>query len=408
MIFEEMLTKECKDAFVEKKRVKAYFDKEFFELTEEYIYSEQFDNDIRRIIAKDYYFDLPRCSLIKKSLSNRRRKVFMFENHNKIVLQYLNFMLCRKYDHIWSDSLYSARICNRTRNLFYTIKKLDPERKLYAVKSDIRKYSESIDLDIIEKQLWEKCSDEPEFIDFIMWVMRRGKYYFRNEVTEGYTSVMGGNPTASFFYNLNLIHVDEVMAERCALYCRYADDICIICNTKEEAEANWKLLNEMVSDLHIEFNLDKTEILGPGEAIDLLGIKFANGYTDMADNTYNKVIHKFQHRANSLNRSVRKGRFTREKAAEIMTNLINGYLYGYQREDDDLDRFSWVERIFPVITSTERLKRIDHVAEDCIRFVGTGRKTNAKYRVKYSDIKRYGYRPLVHSYYHRFENETED
>ena len=403
MLFEDMLTKEAKDAFIEKKRLKERFDKEYFKLTEEYIYSEQFDNDIKRLINKDYYFELPKCALIKKSLSNRRRKVYKFEDHNKIILQFLNYLLIRKYDYIWSDNLYSARVYNRTRTLFGTIKKLDPERQLYAVKSDIRRYSESIDLDILEKQLWEYCSDEPEFIDFIIWLMKRGKYYYKGEVVEAFTSVMGGNPTSSFFYNLNLIHVDEVMSDRCVLYCRYADDICIMCNTKEEAEENWKLLQEMVGELNLQFNLDKTDLLGPGDDLDLLGIKFANGYTDIADNTYSKVIHKFKHRANSLNRGVKKGRYPREKATRIMAEIIDGYLYGYDREDENLNSFSWVERIFPVITSDARLKRIDAVAEDCIRFVGTGRKTNAKYRVKYSDMKELGFRPLVHSYYNRYE-----
>ena len=405
MLFEEMMEKSNKDAFIDNRSFKINYDEEFFNLTKDYLYSEDFDNDIKRLIAKDYYFDLPRCVLIKKSLSNRRRTVFIFEDHNKIILQYLNYMLVRKYNYAFSDNLYSSRVENRTKELFRTLKELDPERKYYVVKSDIHKYSESIDLDILETQLNEICSDEPEFIDFILWLMKRGKYYFNGEVVEHYTSVMGGNPTSAFFYNLNLIHVDEVMSERAVLYSRYADDICIICNTREKAEENWALLRKMVSDLNLEFNEDKSAIIEPGEALDLLGIKFANGYVDIADNTYSKVVNRFKHRANSLNRRVRSGRFTREQAAQIMAHIVSAYFYGYVKEGEDDVRYRWIDRIFPVITTTERLSSIDKVGEDCIRFVATGRKTNAKYRMTYKDIKKLGFTPLVHSYYHRFEEE---
>ena len=114
MLFEEMMEKSNKDAFIDNRSFKINYDEEFFNLTKDYLYSEDFDNDIKRLIAKDYYFDLPRCVLIKKSLSNRRRTVFIFEDHNKIILQYLNYMLVRKYNYAFSDNLYSSRVENRT------------------------------------------------------------------------------------------------------------------------------------------------------------------------------------------------------------------------------------------------------------------------------------------------------
>ena len=404
MIFEQMMQKEYKDAFINSRKIKLNYDEEFYKLTEEYVYSEKFDNDIKRLINKDYYFDLPRKVLIKKSLSNRRRTVFVFEDHEKIILQFLNYLLVRHYEYAFSDNLYSARTKSRTLELFRTLKKLDPERKYYVVKSDIHKYSESIDVEILEKQMREICSDEPEFIDFITWLISRNKFYFNGEVVEGYTSVMGGNPTSAFFYNLNLIHVDEVMSKRCLLYSRYADDICVVCDSKESAEENMALLTKMVRDLNLEFNEEKSGIVSPGEPLDLLGFQFGNGYTDLADNTFSKVVNKFKHRANSLNRRVRKGKLTRPRATEIMARLITGYLYGYENEDEDTV-YRWTDRVFSVITTPERLAIIDKVAEDCIRFVGTGRKTNAKYRITYSDIKEMGFKPLVYSFYHQSDEK---
>ena len=89
----------------------------------------------------------------------------------------------------------------------------------------------------------------------------------------------------------------------------------------------------------------------------------------------------------------------------LMHKPIVAARYGYVKEGEDDVRYRWIDRIFPVITTTDRLSCIDKVGEDCIRFVATGRKTNAKYRMTYKDIKKLGFTPLVHSYYHRFEEE---
>ena len=402
MIFDDMLKTENKDGFIEKTGSKFNYDKDFFAITKDYIYSDQFDKDVMRLKNGDYFFELPRCLLIKKSRSNRRRRVFVFEDHNKIILQFLNYMLIRKYDHVFTDDLYSARIKSRNLSLFARLKRLDPHREYYVVKSDVHRYSESIDAKSLEKQLRDFCKGDDEFVDFIVWLITRNKYYLNGQIVEGYTSVMGGNPTAGFFYNVNLMNVDKLMADKGLLYCRYSDDICLVCRSKEEAEANMQLLTDELGKLNLEFNQEKSAIIKPGEDLDLLGIKFADGYTDIANNTFSKVTNKFKHRANSLNRSVRKGKLNREQAAEIMSRIIHGYFYGNEKNADENGHVhKWIDRFFPVITSTDRIKLIDEVAENCIRFVGTGRKTNAKYRITYTDIKQMGFVPLVYTYYHR-------
>ena len=400
MIFEEMKKKENKDAFIKKFGTRMNYDPDKYKMTCDYIYSEDFDNDMTRLINKDYFFEIPRMLLIKKSKSNRRRKVFVFEDHNKVILQYLNYMLIRKYDYAFSDNLHSARVENHTLELFSRLKNLDPQREYYVVKSDIHRYSESIAADALEKQLRELCVEDPEFVDFIMWLITRGQFYLNGKLTEGYTSVMGGNPTAGFFYNVNLMHVDEEMSKRGLLYCRYSDDVCIVCRDKEDAEENMRVLKEMLNELNLELNPNKSGIVEPGQDLDLLGIKFAKGYTDLADNTFSKARNRFKHRANSLYRRVRRGKLTREKATTIMANYISGYFYGNEKKADEMGHVhKWTDRFFPVITSSERLKIIDQVSEDCIRYVATGRKTNAKYRMTYSDIKALGFKPLVNSYY---------
>ncbi len=54
-----------------------------------------------------------------------------------------------------------------------------------------------------------------------------------------------------------------------------------------------------------------------------------------------------------------------------------------------------------------RLCNLFSCAQECIRYVGSGgKRNNAKYRVRYKTMRRMGYRPLVHAFYHGKDSYT--
>ena len=87
-----------------------------------------------------------------------------------------------------------------------------------------------------------------------------------------------------------------------------------------------------------------------------------------------------------------------------MIDRVDMYFFGVVREERELN---WVDWAFRVLTRTDSLARIDACSQECVRFVGSGgKRTGAKYRVRYKDMQRMGYRTLVHAYYHGFERRT--
>ena len=60
---------------------------------------------------------------------------------------------------------------------------------------------------------------------------------------------------------------------------------------------------------------------------------------------------------------------------------------------------TWCRWFFPLITTDESLKAIDHYMQECIRYVALGRHSKAGYNLRYETMKEYGYRPLVSAYY---------
>ncbi len=399
MIFEDMKNTAQKEAFLAKRRAAIACNAAEVDGMAEYILTDRFNDDVQRLIEGDYYFDPPTLIMLRKGQSNRKRKVYSFSAENKILLQYLTFMLMEKYDDVFPKSLYSFRKNNPVGKLFRHIRSYDPRREKYIIKGDIKSYGETIDPVILGQKLKPYLADEPELYDFIMWLISRNLYYRNGKLEEGFTSVLSGNPIVTFLQNIFLLEADKYLKENARICSRYTDDICAICEDRASAERLMEHLKEIITDLGLSMNEEKTGIVPPGVDYDLLGIKFAPDRIDIADNTYLKVSYKMKHRADSICRRVKKGRLTKEDGLRLMAGYIRFYYYGR----GEADWVSWADKFFPHITTVESLKKLDHLSQECLRYIATGRRTNAKYRFRYEDIKDTGYVPLVREYYSRKE-----
>lgn len=401
MIFEEMKKAENKKAFIEKKSLSLSMNDQRLREISDYFFSDRIDSDLDRLIAGDYYMERPKLVMLRKAGSNRRRKVYSFAIDDRSLLQYMVYMVMEKYDERYSPNLYSFRKENNQLYLFRSIIRNDPQREHYIIKADIHSYGETINTDILDVKLKEWLKDEPEFHRFIMWLVTRNEYYHNGVLEKGFTSVMSGNPLTSFLENLFLAELDETLSQRSLIYVRYTDDICVMCEDKESAEANLALLKDIVENkLGLTLNEEKTGLIMPYEEYDLLGYKFGKDLVEISDNTYEKITVRMKHRANRLLRGISKGYFDKEEALRRMAAYINRQFYATGEQAENL---GFAYRVMTIINSTERLKLLDQLSQESLRIVGSGRKTNAKYRIRYSDMKKLGYRSLIHEYYKRYE-----
>ena len=404
MIFEEMKNPERKAAFLRRRGEAVNSDPAEVEAMAAYILTDRFDADLQRLIEGDWYFEPPSLIFLRKGKSQKRRKVYRFTDENRILLQYLSFMLFDRYDDRLPDTLYSFRKNKPCWQLYRSVRRSDPRREKYVIKVDIHKFGESIDPEILDGTLEQWLSDEPEVCSFIMWLITRNVYYRKGKLEKGFTSVLPGNPTAAFLQNIFLEDIDRFMAENACVCSRYCDDIFMICEDPGTAGRLMGELGERIAGFGLSLNEEKSGVVPPGEAYDLLGIRFAPDAMDIADCTYAKICGRMKHRADNIRRRIEEGCFTREEGLELMATHIHDYYYGPGEED----WVSWTDRFFPYITTTERLARLDHLSQECLRYVAVGRRTNAKYRCRYQEIRETGYVPLVRAYYSRLEHRNND
>ena len=83
------------------------------------------------------------------------------------------------------------------------------------------------------------------------------------------------------------------------------------------------------------------------------------------------------------------------RAAKAFVKTFNKKLY----DNPINDELTWTRWYFPLINTVETLNNIDRYEQDCIRYIATEKRTKGRFDFTYDDMKRIGYKCLVHEYY---------
>ena len=361
-VFDKILDRNVRKSFLLRKESSYNTSEEELAQLNNFILSDECTRGIERLRDGDHYFDIPRLIRLRKINSDKRRQVYKFHDDESMILKLMAFVL-HDYDDLFSDSLYSFRLGKHVSEIFNTIRK--------------------------------------PFYEFLSFLLLRGEYYDKGILCHGSTGALSGCALTNFFENIYLLDVDDVLIENSAYYCRFADDIAVFTVLEQEAVRAYTILEKMFAERGLSFNTEKTAILPPGTPFDLLGFSVEGGEFHIAETSLRKIEWKLRHYADKLILRQQKGQLTKEEAGQMMVNRINGYFFGKRRTEHEIN---WADWAFRILTKPDSLERLDLCAQDCIRIVGSGgKRTNAKYRVRYHDMQQMGYRTLVHAYYHGYE-----
>jgi len=389
--------------------------------------------------AEEFPFDYPDKIFINKMATGKKRVVYKFPYAEAQILKLLCFLL-NKYDYKFSENCYSFRKGRTVKDVCYRLKDCDGLENKYSVKVDIHDYFNSIPVEKLISCLEDFIDDDKELLCFLKKLLRQNKAYTlsyekkdyskkgKHAKTEEKNSVekilieenrgaMAGCALGGFFANLYLRDVDlffedfakqidmETGKKNSLLYFRYSDDIIIFADSIELREKALKMLEEKITGHGLSLNPKKYLATNPGEKWDFLGISYINGDFDLSDSSVQKIKAKIKRKAKKLwSWRNRKDR-TFEKAAGILIKKFNKLWFGIidNNENDELlddDLFNWKRWYFPIITTTKSLEIIDHYFQEYIRFLYSGRHYKGNYSISYDDMKKLGYKSLVHEYYH--------
>ena len=346
-------------------------------------------------------FPLPKKTVISKMGTGKKRVVYTYPKDANTVLKLLTYLILRKYDGLFAGNLYSFRPGRTAKDAVRRIVSAPGVYGMYAYKADIHDYFNSIPVEMLLPILKNALSDDAELYDFLRKLLTEPRVLEKGREIEERKGIMAGTPLSSFYANLFLAELDRKFYEKGSVYARYSDDIIVFAPTAEESGANADIIRRFLADRRLGINPDKENFFTPGEGFVFLGFECSADGVDIAPATLTKLKGKMRRKRDALARWAKRNDAGGEKAAKAFIRIFNRKFY----EDPDDNSLSWSKWFFPVINVTDSLREIDGYAQDCLRYLVSGKHTKARFNVRYCDLKALGYRNLVHAYYD-YEKDT--
>ena len=335
---------------------------------------------------------------VNKMGTNKKRVVYSFNDEEMTLLKVMSHLLY-KYDETFAPNCYAFRRGVRVADAVTRLYRKVRHRGLWAYKLDIHNYFNSISISILLPQLKQLLADDKPLYDFFERLLSDGRCLTNEQVVVAQRGVMAGVPVASFLANVYLNEVDHYFANQGVIYARYSDDIILFASDSSQLQSHRAKILEFLDKYHLEVNPTKERIYSPDKPYEFLGFRCGQNGIDISHSGVEKMKGKIRRKMRALLRWKERNGHSAERAMTAMIRYFNRKFF-----DTNLDgMLTWSRWYFPVITTTEALKEIDHFMQQSIRVLSTGRHNKSNYRITYEKIKALGYRSLVHEFYKQKE-----
>lgn len=238
----------------------------------------------------------------------------------------------------------------------------------YLIKSDLEGYFDNVPIEQIDKLLdWMESIEHSAIWKPIRYEYHDNRIEINGEMTEKYMSLRQGNPIAAILSNLLLRHIDKEMDNYDVFYRRYCDDILIISKSKAETERAFGRFIEMLNEMGIKINDDKTKHYTQDDWFEFLGFSFKGGLRSVSEKTLRNLNVKIN------NITVGKGkqlhRPCTEKELRKMIKQLQTYLFTAYAENEE--NFGMGVYLFGSVNVEHDLYAIEKRIRECLRACAT-------------------------------------
>lgn len=357
----------------------------------------------KQIISNNYTFSFPRKTIINKSLTNKKKIVYLFNFEEDFFLKVLNNILSKKYSHLISPNCHSFQKNKGAKTAFKSITNDTELHKKAIYKTDIKNFFNSVNIDYFFSILPIEITNNNLIFNILFDILKNDKVYINGEIFTEKKGLMAGMALSPFLSNLYFRQIDDYFYNNKITYARYSDDI-IFFDYPETIQQHIDFLHSTLATQNLTINNTKTYILSPNSEWTFLGFTYNQKIIDIAISTQTKFKARIKRLGKRYNKLYKKGKYAEKEILTFFITKINRKFFGKNNDNSDL---SWSKWYFPLINTHKSLKIIDLYIQNNLRFCicGVYKKTNYK-RIPYNLLKQLGYKTLTNTFF-LFKNDFE-
>lgn len=224
----------------------------------------------------------------------KRRDIWVVDFRDRVV----HHALCNIIEPIFDKSfIYDSYACRINRGTHKAIKRLDIFKRrvtknnfkeAYVLKTDIKKYFDSISHEILLKIIAKKIKDQ-RTIKLIEKIIRN--YQGKNSSKDKGMPI--GNLTSQLFANIYLNELDHFMKEKLRVkhYLRYMDDLVVLDSSINAlVEIKQEIQEFLIRHLDLKLHPQKTRIFPIANGIDFLGYQIFYYYKLLKRGSVKRIL----------------------------------------------------------------------------------------------------------------------
>jgi hypothetical protein len=266
---------------------------------------------------------------------------------------------------------------------------------MYGYKADIKNYFNSVNVEKLLRRLDIELKNDRKLYGLFEKILSSPFVTFRDETIEEEKGIMAGVPLSAFLANFYLRDMDRYFFEKDVTYMRYADDIILFSEDKDELESHKNKISEFLKENDLSVNTNKEFFFQPGERFEFLGFSIENGIIDLSENTIRKIKGKIKRASRSIRRWADKKDVSGDPVLRTMIKKFDIKFFGKGETE-----LSWKYWFFPTINTDAGLKEVDSYMQERLRYAVTGRYNKKNFEeAPYERLKECGYRSLVSEFY---------
>jgi group II intron reverse transcriptase/maturase len=236
--------------------------------------SEQYLREIQRAVKNGIYEATPVLRKFIPKGGGKLRSLGIPTVKDRILQQAAKNVIEQIFEMKFLDCSYGYRPNKSAHQAVEQIKKYVQQGYTWVIDADVEKFFDSVDHKLMMSFVAEEISDGKVLSLIKSWlkagVMNEG------EIEETTVGTPQGGVISPLLANIYLHEMDEQVTRLYGVrMVRYADDVVILCKTKDKAGRTMKRVEEILTGLKLRLNKTKTKIVDVNkESFEFLGFKF--------------------------------------------------------------------------------------------------------------------------------------